>query len=344
VPAHVPLAVTTRGGVVECVHYGSIAVVDNEGRLLFSAGDADGLVFGRSSLKPFQAMPLIAHPDCGRYHFTPREIALLCASHSGEPRHTELVLELLARIGCDKRDLQCGVHAPLYMEAIGSRPYIQDVFTPLHHNCSGKHAGMLALSRLLDAPVENYLDSSHPVQLAILDAVTHFTAVPASHIKVGVDGCSAPNFAMPLRAMARAYACLTRREDDAYYGDAPRRIFEAMTGSPEMVSGIKRIDLAVMHAGAGDWLSKSGAEAVHGLAFRSRGWGAAIKIADGAPRALHVVVVDLLRQLGLLQVNRDSVLSGYVNPALENWRGTKVGEVLPVFSLQDTHRGTAPLA
>jgi len=333
-PRHVPLASATRGGIVEAVHYGSIAVVNRDGKLLRHCGDPHAIVFPRSSLKPFQAMPLVAHPDVHRFGFTPREIALICASHSGEPRHAEAVAAMLKKIDCEKRHLQCGVHPPLYFEAMEIKPHAEDVFTVLHHNCSGKHTGMLALSRLLNAPIDSYVELSHPVQQKIHDAVAYFAAIPKEQIVVGIDGCSVPNFAIPLTALARAYARLSSEQADERYGDAPRTIFAAMSAHPEMVSGLKRIDLALMHVGHGDWVAKSGAEAIHALAIRSQGVGIAIKIADGAARAVHVVIVEVLRQLGLINDISNSPLQTYARPKLTNWRGIETGEVLPVFQLK----------
>ncbi len=341
-PAHAPIAVATRGGQVESVHYGSIAVVDGEGRLLWRCGDPAAVIYTRSCLKPFQAIPLIAHPEVGRYAFTPREIALMCASHSGEPRHAEALVALLKKIGCEKRDLQCGIHPPLYLEAMGLRPHAEDVFTPVHHNCSGKHAAMLALSRLLGAPLDSYTDPAHPTQQAILAAAAHFSGSERDRIAIGIDGCSAPNFALPLAALARAYARLGDDRVDLRYGDAPRSIFAAMTAHPEMVSGLKRVDLALTHTGRGDWAAKSGAEGMLALAIRSRGWGIALKIADGGARAAGVVLVETVRQLGLLSNVAASPLAVYLEPAITNWRGIATGDVRPLFELQ--REAIAPVA
>ena len=336
-PAHVPLAVATRGSTVECVHYGSIAVTNAQGKILWSVGDSNAPVFGRSSLKPFQAIPLLAHPEAGRYGFTVKEIAILCASHSGEPRHADVVLGVLKKAGCHLRDLQCGVHPPLYLEALEQRPRAEDIYTPVHHNCSGKHAGMLAFARLLEAPLPTYFEPQHPVQQAIRGCVAHFTGVPAAELATGVDGCSAPNYAMPLSSLAAAYARLGDPAPDACYGDAPARVYEAMTRHPELVSGLKRFDLALTHTGHGDWISKGGAEGVQCLSVRRHGFGVAIKVADGASRAVHVATVEVLRQLELLPEPQNTPLRDYQRLSLLNVRGMKTGEVYPVCTLR---RGT----
>ena len=152
---------------------------------------------------------------------------------------------------------------------------------------------------------------------------------------LGVDGCSAPNFALPLAGLARAFVRLSRDQADPEYGDAPRTIYSAMTAHPEMVSGQKRNDLAIMQTGKGDWVSKVGAEAMQGIGIRSRGWGIAIKIADGNPRALHPVTVEVLRQIGLMDDPDRTPLSGFRRPSIKNFREIETGVVRPVFRLNN---------
>ncbi len=328
IPAHVPLAVATRGGQVESVHYGSVGVIDAEGRPCYGIGDPHGLTFTRSACKPFQALALLQHPGSGRWALGSEEIAMLCASHSGEPRHVERVRRLLERFGFGARDLGCGVHPPLYLEALGTHDPAGS-YTALHHNCSGKHAGMLALSKLLNCATEAYLHIDHPVQQAILAAVARCTGVPASQIVTGTDGCGAANFAVPLAALARAYA----RLGAGCFGAPGRQVYSAMLAHPELVSGQGRFDLALCAAGRGAWVNKGGAEGVIGIAIGARRWGIAIKIADGAARALQVAAVEVLRQLGLLDRGRDRLLAGYAPLALHNARGTRTGEVRAVFRL-----------
>jgi len=333
-PAYVPVAVTTRGEAIESVHYGSLAVADMDGRIRYAAGDPRAVVFTRSSLKPVQAAALVAHAGFDSLGLDAREIAVICASHSGEPRHVEAVLSILKKAGCRKEDLQCGVHAPLYLEALGQQPAHGDVFTPVQHNCSGKHAGMIALARLLDAPVAGYLDPDHPVQQHVRAAVAWFTGVGEGVLVRAVDGCSAPNYAVPLAALARAFARLGSPAPDPRYGSALQRVSAAMVAHPEMVAGLKRLDLALMYCGRGDWVAKSGAEGVQALAVRSRGWGVAVKIADGAARAREVVAVEALHQLGLLADRGGDALAGFASAQICNWRGRVTGTIQPVFRLE----------
>lgn len=335
VPAHVPLAVTTRGRTVENVHFGSVAVVNRDGRVLRAVGDVNTPVFTRSACKPFQAAAFVAAGGLERFGFSGPETALLCASHSGEPVHTAAAREILARIGCSEDDLQCGTHPPMAYRVTGRQPHQGEVFTTPQHNCSGKHAGMLAFCRLLDVPVFNYLAPDHPVQQRIRAAVAHFLGMEPATMPSGVDGCSAPNFAAPLTGIARAFSWLACGQRDDEYGDALARLRDAMTAHPEMVSGQGRFDLAVMHAGGGGWVSKEGAEAVHGLGIAVDGVGVAVKVADGNVRILYAVVCEVLRQLGRVPDPAACELAAFHRPAIRNWRRLRVGDTRCLFRLRD---------
>lgn len=337
-PQHVPLAITTRvdeagHATLESVHYGSVAVTATDGTLLYQAGDPHALTFTRSSLKPLQAMSFIAEGGHERYGFSPSQVALMCASHSGEPMHTGQVQDMLERIGCTVEHLQCGCHVPTYYATVGAKVPPNLRFTALHHNCSGKHTGMLAYCRAHGERVEDYLAFAHPLQQAIRGAVGHFAQLPESALPAGIDGCSAPNYAMPLDRLAGAFARLAQDAPDARYGEAPRVIFRAMTAHPEMVSGTGRNDLALMRTSPGDWVSKVGAEGVQAIGIRSKGWGIAIKIADGNTRALYPATVAVLQQIGLVDDPRQTPLAAYFEPTMENYRGTVTGRVQPVLAM-----------
>jgi len=332
----VPLAEVTRGGIVESVHEGAVAVVDDAGRLIFSAGEPHVRVFTRSACKPLQAVPFIARRGHEAYGFSMPQVAIMCASHSGEPRHEEAVRSMLAKSGRRESELQCGTHPPIFYSLNGRLPRAGEEFTPAQHNCSGKHAGMLALCTLTGTAPDTYLDFEHPVQVEIRRAVASLTATAEKDMVLGVDGCSAPNFALPLSGLARAFARLAQDRADPEYDEAPRIIFGAMTAHPEMVSGEKRNDLAIMQAGKGDWVSKVGAEAMQGIGIRSHGWGIAIKIADGNPRALHPVTVEVLRQIGLLGDPDSTPLAAFRRPPIINFRAIETGVVRPIFQL-NTH-------
>ena len=330
--SHAPLSAVTRGGVVESVHAGSVAVVDRHGRLLYSAGDAQTLTFTRSALKPLQALPFIAGGGVERFGYSQAQVALLCASHSGEPRHVDAVADMLARAGNTAEDLQCGTHVPGYFELRGEHPP-PPPWSPLAHNCSGKHSGMLAHCVQCGYGKHDYLAFEHPLQLAIRRAVACFTAVPEDQLVPGVDGCSAPNYAVPLSRLALAFARLSSAGVDPDYGRAPTTLAVAMVAHPEMVSGERRNDLALMRAGRGDWVTKVGAEGVQAIGIRSRGWGIAIKVADGNARALHPATVAVLDQLALLDDAARASLAEWARRPVRNYRGTVTGDIRPTVVL-----------
>lgn len=316
------------------MHYGSVAVVDRDGRLVFAAGDPHYLTATRSALKPLQALPFVARGGLERFGYDVTHAALLCASHSGEPRHVAAVAAMLERAQCSIEDLQCGVHPPLFYTVRDELPPASARFTALHHNCSGKHAGMLAYCRLCGLPTDSYLDFSDPLQQAIRTAVAYMTGVPESAMHAGVDGCSAPNYAVPLDRLAYAYAKLATAAPDGRYGDAAVKLASAMVAHPEMVSGDGRNDLALMRAGAGDWLTKVGAEGLQAIGVKSRGWGIAIKVVDGNARGLHPATVAVLDQLGLLDASQRAALAPWRAPEIRNNRGLATGYVEPLVEIE----------
>ncbi len=330
--AHVPLAVATRGSAVESIHYGSVAVVDRDGRVLHCAGDPNTLTFTRSALKPVQALAFVNDGGAERFRFDSRQLALMCASHSGEPRHVEAVADMLAKSGSTAADLQCGAHAPGLYEARGDVPP-PPPYSPLAHNCSGKHAGMLAYCAMHAHDKATYLAFDHPLQQAIRRAVAALTDVREDSLVGGIDGCSAPNYAVPLSRLALAYARLASTDRHPIYGTAPTTIAAAMTSNPEMVSGERRSDLALMRAGRGDWLTKIGAEGVQAIGIKSRGLGIAIKMADGQKRGLYPAIVAVLDALGLLDTAARKDLVEWGHPTLRNYRGIEIGDVRPVLVL-----------
>ena len=255
----VPLVEVLRGGIVESVHYGAVAVVDRAGRLLFAAGDPEVVTYTRSSLKPLQALPFVAAGGVERYKLTTQETALLCASHSGEARHVEAAASILAKAGNDASDLQCGTHPPVHYEVRGEIPP-PPPYSPLSHNCSGKHSGMLAHCAACGYGKHDYLAIEHPLQREIRAAVAAMTGVPEDALHAGIDGCSAPNYAMPLARLALAFARLASADVDPPMVGRPGTLADAMTTAPEMVSGEGRSDLALSRAGRGDWVCKIGAE------------------------------------------------------------------------------------
>jgi L-asparaginase II len=332
-PHHTPIAATFRGGHPENIHFGSFAVVSAQGQVLASAGDTTSPMFTRSSLKPFQAMPLIAKA-ADRLGLVEDDIALLCASHSGEPMHTDRAASLLAKIGASERNLACGCHTPYFYAATGQHPPPDGTYTRLQHNCSGKHTGMLLLAHALSQPLDGYLDVDHAVQAEIAKSVSHFCEIPVQRLLRGIDGCSAPNFAVPLTALAHAFAKLTLTQDDPVYGNAPQRIARAMSRHPELVSGQGRNDLVLMTAGRGDWVSKVGADGVQTIASFNRGVAIAAKCSDGNLTPLMVAMVDALNQLGWTDAESRAALAALLPAPMKNAAGIEVGEMRSVLQLK----------
>ena len=325
-PGHVPLVTVTRGGFPELVHIGSIAVVDASGKLIAGVGDPRGVNFTRSSLKPFQALPFVEDGGMARFGFGSEELALMCSSHSGEAVHLAVVRRMLDRVDADAAALQCGRHAPYFYGAVDQTPPANATWSTLHHNCSGKHTGFLACCRLHGEALGNYLDPDAGVQQRVRKSLA--AQVASAAMVRGIDGCSAPNYALPLAQLAWLYARLASE-------DTPQlsALRFAMTRHPDLVSGTARNDLALMQTGKGDWVTKAGADGVQAIGIRSKGIGIALRMADGNGRALHAAAVEALQQLGLLDDATATPLARYVRPALRNSRGIEVGRVEPLFTL-----------
>ncbi|HLG14159.1 MAG TPA: asparaginase [Blastocatellia bacterium] len=337
------LAEIRRGSIIESWHRGGIVALEPDGRVVASLGDPGLVTSTRSAIKPIQAIPVITSGAADHFNFTPREIALACASHEGEPIHTETVAAILARIGLDEAALRCGAHAPYNAEAAAQLQREGRPFTQLHNNCSGKHAGMLATAVHRRVSIGDYVSPDHPVQREIASTLSRLAGLDHG-LPVAVDGCSAPTFAVPLTALARAFARLvspwSEPAMDGSEAEAAKRIVAAMQSHPEMVGGTKgRFDTDLLRAAKGKLICKIGAEAVYAIgvlpcARFPRGLGIALKIEDGAYRGLGVVVVETLAQLGVLDESQQRELEQYHRPKVANWQGLMVGEVGAVFNLQ----------
>jgi L-asparaginase II len=337
-----PLVEVRRGGITESRHRGHVVAVEPDGNVVAALGAPHNVTFLRSSAKPFQALPLLVTGAAERFGFTDEEVALVCASHNGEPIHTKLAASMLEKIGLSADALKCGVHEPYGSEAAAVLRARNEVPNVLHNNCSGKHIGMLATALKLGAPVENYERPENPVQLAIARAVSEFTDVPEEDLAVGLDGCAAPIFGVSVRAMALAYARLVSppASFDKTTRDACKRIVRVMTAYPELIGGTsERLDTEVMRATRGRLVSKVGAEGVYTAGILPcetwpYGLGLALKIEDGDDkRARPTVVIESLRQLGVLNDESLEALSCYAFFAVQNRRGDFVGEIRPSFEL-----------
>lgn len=319
------------------------AAVTPEGRLVARLGDPRIATCLRSAAKPFQCLPLLLAGGRERFALEAEDVALICASHGGTPAHVRRAGHLLARGGFGVEDLQCGPHWPMdpgeaeALRQAGMEP------TPLHNNCSGKHAGMLLACRLLGFPPEGYLSPDHPLQQRILDHVASFCGLPRESVGRSVDGCSVPAFHVPVEAIARAYAALAHPEAAGLSGDLAKAVdlvVRSMTGAPEMVAGPGRFTTRLMEVTGGRVLGKEGAEGFYGIAVRGPvALGVALKVADGGERCRDTVVIDVLRQLGSLSGAEFAGLADSYEPPIRNHRGLLVGKVRAELELEEVEDG-----
>ena len=322
-----PLVHVYRDERVESIHRGHVAAVDAEGNHLAWAGEPRALIFPRSAFKPFQALPLVASGAFAASGLGTEALALIAGSHSGTDRHAALARTILAAAGAEESMLRCGVHPP-YDEPTAERLRLaHEDPTPLRHNCSGKHAGMLLLARFLGAPLESYTDPDHPVQRLIAEGFASLLGESWTDPEMAVDGCSAPTPRMPLDTLARAVALLASgRNASGAEVPALATIRDAMRQHPELVAGPGRLDALLMRAVPAA-VAKAGAEAVHAVGLVDRGVGIAVKVEDGSRRALGPAVASVLEELGILGEAQRRALAQHAEERLRNAAGLEVGHI-----------------
>jgi L-asparaginase II len=334
--------ISTRGDLIESVHRVSVAVVGagrrggasarEAGELIASAGDPEMVTYWRSAAKPFQAMPLVEDGAADRWKLSVAELALTCASHSSERIHIEVTDGFLQKIGCTEADLACGPHPPLGAEIAAQAARQGLTPTPRWSNCSGKHSGMLALARHHGWPTAGYNSAGHPVQDRVLTSVSEWTDIPVADIRLGVDGCTAANFALPLSAMARAYARFGTSDHPA-----ATRLREAMLRHPELVAGTGRPCTDLMQAYPGKVIAKVGAEGIYCAALVGTGVGVALKVEDGDMRSATIALIAVLDRLmpefGVAGQGElpSTKLPQHAKVVIRNTRGAETGEVRGVW-------------
>jgi L-asparaginase II len=336
----VPLARVYRGGHIESFHSGSIAVVDGNGRLLAFAGDPSFVTCLRSAAKPFQALPLLENGGGEEFDLKPEEIALTCGSHGGEAIHVSAAAALLRKGDFDEEDLLCGAHVPYDEKAAADLRAAGESPSALHNNCSGKHAGMLLATQMMDVPSARYIDLEHPLQQSMRESIAEYAGLASGDVPVAIDGCGVPAFFLSLYRTAFAYARLMQSTDDA-----PARVVDAMTQFPYYVGGAWTITTPLMQAFGGELLAKEGAEGVYAMAIAPRlterlevaddaAVGIAMKVADGSmTRGRNPVILKTLELLGVDLTSRRE-LDRYREWPLRNVAGVLVGEVRAEFELE----------
>lgn len=329
------LVEVSRGNIVESVHYGDIAVVDNSGNLIFYCGDPHKITYIRSAAKPLQTINVLLSGAEAAYHFSDEEISIMCASHYAEPFHLNAVNSILKKIGLNKEAILCGKATSLSYDYALQLAYERADINQLYSDCSGKHAGMLAVCKYKNYPLQDYLNPEHPCQQEILKHLAYVCQYPAEKINIGIDGCSAPVHALPLFNMALGYARFTNPDVlTGEYAQACNKIFNAMNAAPQMISGTGGFCTQLIASTKYSLIGKVGAEGIYCVGLKNRKMGIAVKIHDGSMKVLPPVVLRVLDYLGFLDNDMKNDLQGWMAMNNINDVGTVVGKIKAVFELK----------
>ena len=321
------LVEVTRGPLVESRHRGAVAVSDPEGRTIFALGNVTAPVFPRSAVKALQALPLIEQGAADRFGLNDEELALACASHSGEAAHVAGVEHMLRKAGLGPSDLRCGAHWPI-AQAAAAAVARSGAPSPLHNNCSGKHAGFLCIARALGTDPADYWRSEHPVQRVVRSVLEDFTGAALGETCCAIDGCSVPTWAVPLHNLAHGFAKFgTGRGIPALRARAAARLRHACTKAPWYVAGTGRFCTDIMQLFGDRVFVKTGAEGVYCATLPQQGFGIAVKCDDGASRAAQTIIAAVIARFLPISAGERASFSRFVEPTLRNWNGLEVGQI-----------------
>ncbi|MDX1738078.1 MAG: asparaginase [Alphaproteobacteria bacterium] len=324
------LVEVTRGSIVESRHRGSIAIVDVNGKVQAAWGDVTSPIYGRSSIKAFQALPVLETGAADSYGFSDDEIALAVASHGGEEIHAETALRMLKKLDLDESDLECGSHWPTHEDSARALAAKGLVPNQLHNNCSGKHAGMLALAKKIGASTKGYTEQTHAVQQRIKGTMEAMCGVSLATAPVERDGCSAPTWAIPLENTAYGFARFAAPDDlPDTRAEACKRITKAVFDNPFNVAGTGRYCTEMMTALKERVFLKTGAEGFFSAALPEYGLGIALKCDDGSTRGAEAMLTATLRVIGVIDDRVQDQLADYISVPLTNRRDFKIGEIRP---------------
>ncbi|MCZ4089976.1 asparaginase [Sinorhizobium psoraleae] len=322
------LVEVTRGNLVESRHRGTVIVVDSDGNTVFSLGDTDAAIFPRSACKAMQALPLVESGAADAYRFGAKALALACASHSGEPEHVALAAEMLAAAGRDVDALECGAHWSFDQKTLIAQARSIEAPSTLHNNCSGKHAGFVCACCHSGTEVRGYVGYDHPIQQEIRGVMESLTGAILARDNCGVDGCSIPTYAVPLKGLAHGFAKMaTGAGLAAERSRASRRLVEACMAEPFYVAGTKRACTRLMKAAPGRIFAKTGAEGVFCAAIPEKGVGIALKCEDGTTRAAEAMIAATLARFFADEPQIHTALMAQANHPMRNWNGMHVGDV-----------------
>jgi L-asparaginase II len=319
-----------RGSLVESRHRGAVAVVDAEDRAVLFLGDVDRPVFPRSAVKGLQALVLVESGAADRYGLSEAELALVCASHSGEPDHVAAAQRILSRAGLTSAALRCGAHPPIHQPSAAALYRAGQAPTALHNNCSGKHSGFLCAAGGIGADPQSYIEARHPVQREVRSVIESLSGAPLPDERHAIDGCSVPTWALPLRNLALAFARFGTGHGLApQRAKAAARLRAACAAKPWYVAGTGRFCTEIMRRFGVRVFIKSGAEGMVCAALPVEGLGIAVKCDDGAGRAAEVVIAALIARYCALADADRAGLEPYLRPTLRNWNGIAVGALKP---------------
>lgn len=315
-----------RGEKVESIHRGDIVGIDSKGKIIFSYGDPNKRTFWRSSAKPFQVLPLLRSGGVEKFKLELDEIALMTASHGGEPSHVETVKTILNKIGKSIKDLDCGVSAPMHKKTYINMLKNNIDFTSGNNPCSGKHSSMLAYGIINGYDLKNYIDKNHIIQKHMLQVISEITDLEEENIDIAIDGCGVPVFGLPIYNMALAYSRLIASNDVHM-----RKVVQAMTSHPYNVAGTDRLDTILMEETDGKILAKLGAESVYCMAIQDKNIGIALKIEDGSYRPLNALVPSLLLKHEFINLKEYDRINKRLTLEIKNNRKEKVGIIQSII-------------
>lgn len=334
------IAYQYRGGLVDQIHRGHIVAADHSGKILWYWGDPTRVIFARSAAKPIQAIPVVESGAAEAFGITDDELAVICASHNGEPVHIQTVARILEKAGLSADSLRCGAEYPMYVPAEDALKKAGEPRRAIYCDCSGKHAGMLLTARHLGEPLDSYDQPEHPVQKRITSTILDVCGTGPEELSTAIDGCGVPVHALPLYRFAQGYARMSIPDlFPAGRAQAVRRITGAMTANPYMVAGAERICTYLMERFGDRLFCKSGASAFYAIGLKGRGIGIAVKLEDGASSLIPYVLLRVLNAMGVISADELAGLTEYQDMNIYNNHHTPVGRTELVFHLQPGESG-----